>query len=40
MSSKDSYYEDGYVYCKRVKHWRSGEYIYPKNGTCFKFKVR
>ncbi len=31
--------EDGYVYCTKVKHWRTGEYIYPKNSKYFRFKI-
>jgi hypothetical protein len=38
MSKVYPYVEDGYVYCKRFKHWRSGEYVYPKNAECFRFK--
>lgn len=26
--SEDVYIKDGYCYCKRVKHWRTGNYIY------------
>lgn len=40
MSSEKRYpyVEDGYVYCKRFKYWRTGEYVYPKTATCFRFK--
>jgi hypothetical protein len=40
MSKKDyTLVEDGYVYCTKIKHWRSGEYIYPKTSKYFRFKI-
>ncbi|PTP20225.1 hypothetical protein CWO07_24245 [Vibrio splendidus] len=33
------YVEDGYVYCKSFKHWRSGKQVFPKTAKCFRFKI-
>lgn len=29
-----------WVFCPRVRHWRSGQWIYPKKAKVFMFLVR
>jgi hypothetical protein len=29
-----------WVYCTRVRHWRTGKYIYPKKSRFFRFRFR
>lgn len=29
-----------WIFCERFKHWRTGQYVYRKNGGVFCFLVR
>lgn len=29
-----------WVFCKSIKHWRTGKRVFRKNGGCFSFLVK
>ncbi len=36
----EKYCDDGYVFCKCYKHYKTGKMVYKKDGGYFKFPRR